>query len=106
METPNLEYIKSLSGGNTVFENKLIAVIKIEFVVEVENYNQYLKLKDYEQAAKLVHKIKHKIGILNLSQSHQIATQFEDGLKKGDIHLQGAFSEILNTISVFLKTLN
>lgn len=106
METPNLEYIKSISGGDTAFEDKLITIIKTEFVTEKETYFRYLKLKDYEQMWKLVHKIKHKIGILNLKQSHGIAVQYEEDLKNKETDLEENFNQILESISVFLKTVN
>ena len=31
MEQPNLSYIHSMSGGDKAFEQKLIAIIKLEF---------------------------------------------------------------------------
>ena len=31
MEAPNLNYVRALSGGDKLFENKLITIIKREF---------------------------------------------------------------------------
>lgn len=38
METPNMSYIINLSEGDKSFENKLIAIIKMEFPLEKATY--------------------------------------------------------------------
>ena len=63
-EIPNLTYIKDLSGGDEVFEAKIIEIIKREFVKERTAFSEAYQDKNHEEAASLVHKIKHKVGLV------------------------------------------
>jgi hypothetical protein len=40
MEQPNLNYLKSLSNGNTLLEERFLLIIKNEFPVDVEEFYQ------------------------------------------------------------------
>ena len=103
MEAPNLDYIKKLSGGDSVFEKKLISVIKEEFPVERDQFEANIKAKDFLAAAQNVHKIKHKISILGLEESYRLADDFEEGLKRSDIKGSKDFIAVLDRISAFLE---
>tara|TARA_R110002050_G_scaffold281956_2_gene429672 strand:+ start:46219 stop:46536 length:318 start_codon:yes stop_codon:yes gene_type:complete len=105
MEQPNLSYIHSMSGGDKAFEQKLIDIIKLEFPEEKEVYYTNYRNKNYKQAAENVHKLKHKISILGLEKSYEIAVAFEENLLDGNTTLNDQFESILNTITNYLQKL-
>lgn len=105
MELPNLSYIHSMSGGDKAFEQKLIDIIKLEFPEEKEVYYMNYTSKNFKQAAENVHKLKHKISILGLEKSYEIAVAFENNLLEGNTNLNEQFESILNTITNYLKRL-
>ena len=105
MEHPNLTYITSMSGGDKAFEQKLIGIIKKEFPIEKETYYTNLNAKKLKLAADNVHKLKHKISILGLEKSYEIAVEFENNLLKGETNLSEDFDSILNNITNYLEKL-
>lgn len=105
MEQPNLSYIHSMSGGDTAFEQKLIAIIKEEFPQEKEIYAQNINTHNFKAAAGNVHKLKHKISILGLVNSYETAAQFENNLTEGHKQGQQEFEAVLQLITDFLETL-
>ena len=102
METPNLNYIKELSGGDLVFEQNILDVLKKEFPEECSLFNENFEKQDYSELANNVHKIKHKISILGFKKGLTLASKFEKDLKKGDTKLYKDFINILNKIHVYL----
>ncbi|OUR94602.1 histidine kinase [Flavobacteriales bacterium 34_180_T64] len=105
MEEPNLSYIHSLSGGDKVFEEKILSVIKLEFPLEKAVYYKNLENKNYMKAAENVHKLKHKISILGLERSYEIAIQYENNLKANNSSLKTEFNTVLQIITNYLNTL-
>ncbi len=105
MEQPNQSYIKSLSGGNIEFEKKLISVIKTEFPIEKSIYLKNITAKKYKETAENVHKLKHKISILGLEKSYEIAVQYENDLRKNNTILKDDFETILQVITNYLITI-
>ncbi len=103
METPSLDYIRKLSKGNTDFETKILQVIKDEFPVEKELYYQKLLAGDYNEIAKIVHKLKHKMAVLSLEKGHKLAIEYEASLKLNQIAFQDEFESVLHKITLFLK---
>lgn len=102
METPNLSYINQLSGGDKDFENKIIEIIKNEFPLEKEEYDNNVKNQNLEKVAENVHKLKHKISILGLEKSYSIAETYEEELRKNDTSRQNEFDNILKIITEYL----
>ena len=105
MEQPNHSYIDQLSAGNTSFKEKLLDVIKDEFPEEKAMYLKNIAAKNHKEAAENVHKIKHKISILGLEKSYEIAVAFENNLKEDDTTLRTEFEAVLHVISEYLTTL-
>ena len=105
MEQPNLNYINDLSGDNTEFKQKLLAILKRELPEEIEVYNNAFKNLNYLQAAQSVHKLKHKISILGLEKSYYIAEEYENNLKKNSKDLKDVFETILENMQIFLSDL-
>ena len=104
-EQPNLTYIKSMSGGDELFESKLIDIIKNEFPLEKAEYFSNFRKKDFKLTASNVHKLKHKISILGLEKSYAIAVDYENNLLEGSIDLADDFESILSCITNFLEDL-
>ncbi|MEM5563768.1 Hpt domain-containing protein [Psychroserpens sp. AS72] len=105
MEQPNLSYINSMSGGDKAFEQKLIDIIKGEFPEEKKVYFDNIAAENYKLTAENVHKLKHKISILGLEKSYEIAVAFENNLLEGETTLQEEFEAILTTITNYLQQL-
>ncbi|MEM7381208.1 MAG: Hpt domain-containing protein [Bacteroidota bacterium] len=104
-EQPNLDYIEALAGGEEDFKKKFINILKEEFPEEKEEYLNNLK-KDLPREASLnVHKLKHKLSILGLSESYVLAVDHEEALREGSREYEGAFLKILENIERFLKTI-
>ena len=61
METPNLNYIYNMSGGDVAFEQKMISIIKAELPKEIAQFYEAIDDGQLRLAAQCVHKIKHKI---------------------------------------------
>lgn len=102
-ETPNLLYIKELSGGDISFQENILAILKKEFPEEVLLFLENYKNKDYKKVVHNVHKIKHKFSILGLKKDFELASRFEIALKKDDTSLYIEFVNILNKIHVYLE---
>jgi len=102
MEKPNFSYLDNLSGGDEAFKKQLLGIVKDEFPKEREKYNNHLKNNDLKSAAEDVHKIKHKISILGLEKSYEVASKFEENLKNNSNQLNQEFENILDVISDFL----
>ncbi|WP_282135674.1 Hpt domain-containing protein [Seonamhaeicola maritimus] len=105
MEKPNLSYIQSMSKGDKLFEEKLINIIKDEFPNEKKIYYQNYKSNNFKLAAENVHKLKHKISILGLEKSYEIAVAFENNLLEGNTNLGQEFESILISITNYLEKL-
>lgn len=105
MEKPNFSYIDNLSGGDEEFKKQLLGVLKNEFPKEKEQYFNHINESDYKAAASDVHKIKHKISILGLEKSHEIASKYEENLKNNSLDLSKDFKNILDVISEFLNSI-
>ncbi|MDG1326839.1 MAG: Hpt domain-containing protein [Flavobacteriaceae bacterium] len=104
-DQPNLNYINSLSEGDKSFEMKLLAIIKKEFKQEKNTYYNNMKNDNFKLCAENVHKIKHKISILGLEKSYEIAERYENNLREGNYELQNKFSDILNKVTNYLNKL-
>ena len=105
MEHPNLDYIKEISGGNEVFEKKFLNIIQTEFPKEKEEYMENLESEKLDESAKIVHKIKHKLGILGLQEGYRLAIKYEEDLKYGDTKLKDEFNEILTSVEEFISNI-
>ena len=105
MEQPNLTYIEQLARGDESIRNTLIDVILTEFPEEKAAYYQSLEKKDYKKIEENVHKLKHKISILGLEKSYELANTYEHNLREQSLNGQDDFENILVVITEYLKTL-
>ncbi|MFK2821131.1 Hpt domain-containing protein [Flavobacteriaceae sp. LMIT009] len=105
MEQPNLSYIYGMSGGDETFEKKIIDIIKKELPQEKDVYYLNIQANNYKEAAKNVHKLKHKISILGLVSGYEVAVNFENNLEIGRRDGQEEFEAILVNMTNFLDNL-
>ncbi|MBO3116400.1 Hpt domain-containing protein [Winogradskyella sp. DF17] len=105
MEQPNLSYIQSMSGGDKAFEQKLISIIKVEFPLEKNVYFDNITAKNFKATAEIVHKLKHKISILGLVKSYELAVQYENNLIEKSTNGKDEFESVLQLMTDFLETL-
>ncbi|MDT0644932.1 Hpt domain-containing protein [Zunongwangia sp. F363] len=104
-ERPTLTQINKISGKNDDFRERLINILKTELVSEVSTYQKNLSLGKYIECAENVHKLKHKIGILGLEKSYEVAVLFEEDLKKSNLKNKKAFDDILKSMLEFTAQL-
>lgn len=104
MEHPNLSFIKEITGNDDDFQASILSILKKEFPEEKEAYLDNIENLNYEAASDDVHKLKHKISLLALSKSSELATKHEKDLKNGIAQLHDKFVKILNKIHVYLNT--
>ncbi|GEQ87027.1 histidine kinase [Patiriisocius marinistellae] len=104
MEKCNTNYIDALSDGNKVFRAKLIATLKEEFPNEFVIYFDNVD-KDLKKTAESVHKLKHKIGILGLEKSYDLAIIYEENLRKHSLEGKESFELILDNMYHFINKL-
>jgi HPt (histidine-containing phosphotransfer) domain-containing protein len=105
MEQPNQSYINNLSGGDEDFKQKLIDIIKKEYPEEKQVYFDNYNAKNFKLAADNVHKLKHKISILGLEKSYEVAVAYEENLLEGNSNLKEDFEAILTNITNYLMTI-
>ncbi|SMC55408.1 histidine kinase [Cellulophaga tyrosinoxydans] len=104
-QQPNLNYIHDLSGDDKEFEKKFINVLKEEIPLEKQEYLNVIANKDHLASASIVHKLKHKLNILSLTDDYKLAVTFEENLKNKDFSLNDKFLIILNKIELYIKNL-
>ncbi|WP_166382251.1 MULTISPECIES: Hpt domain-containing protein [unclassified Polaribacter] len=105
MEQPNLEYIEQLARGDESIKAELLAVIKTEFPEEKKDYYNSLENKEFKKIEENVHKLKHKISILGLEKSYEIANEFEHNLRELSLEKQEDFDKILKAITAYIETI-
>ena len=105
MEQPNIEYFEKLSNNNVSFKQKLIDIVKYEFPLELSDYESLIKNDKLKEASEIVHKLKHKIGVLGMTNSYVLAETFEHSLRDGGTENQAEFESVLRTVKVFIDQL-
>ncbi|MAX71407.1 MAG: histidine kinase [Flavobacteriaceae bacterium] len=94
-----------MSGGDKAFEQKLLDIIQKEFPEEKQVYFNNIEANKYKEAAENVHKLKHKISILGLVKSYDVAVNYEYNLIENSTEGKIEFESILQNITDFLETL-
>lgn len=102
---PNLSYIKQLADGSEAFEQKMIGILKKEFPLEKKQYLSTIASQNYTEAAEIVHKIKHKIGMLGMEKAYAKTIQYEEALKSSNMTEHAEFLTILDAIDNYISTL-
>ncbi|QTE21762.1 Hpt domain-containing protein [Polaribacter cellanae] len=103
MEKPNLNYIQQISGGDKDFEASMLTILKEEFIKELSLIKKNFKKEDYIQLSFNIHKIKHKISILGMEKSFELASEIEQEIKNGNTEQYANLIIILERIGVYLS---
>ena len=105
MEHPNLDYLNEIADGQPEVVAQFVGIIAKEFPAEFEEYHALIDAKDSAKAAAMVHKLKHKISILGLVKSYEVAVNYENSLIDGSTRGKVDFESILQIMTDFLETL-
>lgn len=103
METPNSSYLDSFAKGDETFKKQLLDILKSELQEDIDLYYQKISDKDYQKAKLYVHRIKHKMGMLGLEKSYEMANKFENGLVNSSLEHQKYFEDTLPVMTTFLN---
>jgi len=103
MEQANFSYIDALSGGDDLFKQKLIQIVKDELPQEIKVYEQNIAATNFQEAAENVHKLKHKISILGMEESYHVAMDYEENLKNSSLDLRASFELVLSQMIQFMN---
>ncbi|AUC86012.1 histidine kinase [Polaribacter sp. ALD11] len=103
MEIPNLDYLKEISGGDLDFENAMLSLLKLEFPAEYTVLKMNFDNNNFDEIALDIHKIKHKIGMLGMEASVDLASKCEKNIKNGNTEEYRDLVLILERINVYLK---
>jgi|KNS7NT10metaT_FD_contig_71_665821_length_5308_multi_4_in_0_out_0_2 hypothetical protein len=106
METPNYTIINALAKGDDEVKKMILEVLIEEFPLEKESYFNYFNLKDFKKTQEIVHKIKHKISVLGLDKSYELANIYENNLLNSSIENHKDFEKTLEVISSFIKSIS
>lgn len=106
METPNFTIIDEYANGDASVKKMLLQILTEEFPTEKEKYYTNFQNKDFQKTKEIVHKLKNKIRVLGLSNGCKVAIDYEKQLLDKNASLHNEFDQILETISVFLKSFN
>ncbi len=105
MEQPNIDYFEKLSNNNEHFKQKLIDIVKYEFPIEFSDYYNFITNDDFKKASEIVHKLKHKIGVLGMTDSLVVAQTYEHNLRESNTEKKVEFEAALETVKVFIDQL-
>lgn len=100
-----MQYLEDLAGEDAAFKQQFIAIIKAELPVEIQQYHANLNKNDLKAASEDVHKIKHKVNILGLTESYELASTHEEELRQGNSTSTYDFSGILELMQEYIKTI-
>ena len=103
METPTLDYLNSMANGDDVFIQEILGVIQEELPVEHDEYCNHIDGENWEGAADLVHKIKHKFTIFGLESSVALANRHEKDLRDKSPVFHNQFNDLIDLIRKFVK---
>jgi HPt (histidine-containing phosphotransfer) domain-containing protein len=105
LETPNLDYLKQISGGDIEFEKSMLAVLKLDFAIEYAAIQANYEKNNFEQLILDIHKIKNKIGILGMKKSLALASECEKSIKKVKKEKFDDLLLILTKINIYLNNI-
>ena len=105
IELPDLSKFDEICDHDQKCKRQMISILKREFPKEKNSFYELFKANKYKDTAAVVHKLKHKIHLLNLEEGYAVASEFEHQLLHNTTELFNHFVNILDTIEQFLKTI-
>lgn len=108
MEKISLEYLNEVSLGDKKMIDEMI-IIFLEQVPEfIEDFNKYLKQKDYKNIAKVAHKAKSSTSIVGLDELSMKLKEMEEKaeLSEDEKCFKETIDLFINTCEKAVKDLN
>ena len=105
MTEPNTDYIDKLAAGDEGFRNELIGIIQKELPQESDTYFKALEREDWEGLVAIVHKLKHKVSLLGMTDGYRITASYEEALRLGSWSGREEFEQILKRMITFIGSL-
>jgi hypothetical protein len=99
---PNFDYFHQLARGDEAFLQELKLVMIKELPQEKHNYALCIAAENLAGAAAMVHKMKHKVGLLGMKEAYEQVQIYENALRDGDQPDSLEFEEIIEAIFTFL----
>lgn len=100
---PNLTYLHDIAPDDPGFRQRMLAILKNEFPVELQNYLQAISSRDWQSAVRYIHKIKHKFGVLGMPEAYELCQKLETDLDGGDDSLHETVLGHLRRAEAYLK---
>ena len=77
----------------------------MEFPQEKQDYINRFTTKSHEDAASIVHKLKHKLNICGMQDAYRLAVRYEEELKQSATNSHREFLRVLEQVDEFIKQL-
>lgn len=100
---PDLSKFDEICDNDLEFKEQMISILKKEFPIEKNAFLNAFTSANYKESAEVVHKLKHKINLLNLEEGYKLASEFERQLLDNSIELYEEFIVVIDIIEQFLK---
>lgn len=102
----NLDYIFKISKGDAGFVDQFWSIVRKEWPLETEEYRRYIDEGQYNSAASIVHKLKHKFVLLSAIKGYELANLHENSLKEGSTQYVDDFNKVLIDVTQFINNTN
>lgn len=105
-ELPNLDYLDQLAAENSSVRESILRVMIHEFEQDLQEYKKAKISGDWSTTSNCVLRLKHKIGILGMDYSYQIANRYEKELQRNSDRFAIEFEAVLDEIQKFITTIS
>jgi hypothetical protein len=100
---PDLSKFDEICDNDEDFKMQMVGILKKEFPIEKQAFLDSYEQKKFKESAEVVHKLKHKINLLNLEDGYLLSREFEGQLFNGTDEAAAEFIVILDVIEQYLK---
>ena len=94
----NLDYLKSLSKGNTKFMEEVVSLFISQTPIAIENMKKHYETKNWQQLMAVAHKIKPSFNFMGIKRLEDFARKIEETSGNGEDHKN--MPDWINTIEV------
>jgi len=104
----NLDYLRTLSGGDAKFIREMVAIFKEQIAEYAEEMPKLLERADYDNLSKLAHKAKSSVAIMGMTGEADSLAELELLAREGkdsDLYVEYV-NRFVATCQVALKELN
>ncbi|HDR68388.1 MAG TPA: Hpt domain-containing protein [Bacteroidaceae bacterium] len=104
----NLDYLKTLSGGNEKFIREMVDIFKEQIAEYAEDMPKLLETADYDNLSKLAHKAKSSAAIMGMTEEADSLAELEILAREGkdsDLYVE-YIDRFVDACHIALKELN